>query len=205
MVYWIRRPPGKSTSAWALARSFTRLGKTVLLIDADMRRPAFVTGRDDIGLSHILTNASSLSENMLRTDVEGLWVMPAGTLPPSPPELIASARFAALLADAAATFDHVVIDGPPILGLADSPLLSTTVQATLMVIESGRTRTRAVVEAQNRLRTAGSHVIGAILTRYQAQASYGYGYGYGHKTDQYRYLADDNDKKRRIMLATNED
>lgn len=200
-----RPAEGKSTSAWALARSFTRLGKTVLLIDADMRRPAFVTGRDDIGLSHILTNASSLSENMLRTDVEGLWVMPAGTLPPSPPELIASARFAALLADAAATFDHVVIDGPPILGLADSPLLSTTVQATLMVIESGRTRTRAVVEAQNRLRTAGSHVIGAILTRYQAQASYGYGYGYGHKTDQYRYLADDNDKKRRIMLATNED
>ena len=202
-----RPAEGKSTSAWALAQSFTRLGKTVLLIDADMRRPAFVTGRDEIGLSHILTNASSLSEHVLRTEVEGLWIMPAGTLPPSPPELIASARFASLLADAAASFDHVVIDGPPILGLADSPLLSTTVQATLMVIESGRTRTRAVVEAQNRLRTAGSHVIGAILTRYSAQASYGYGYGYGYgkKSDEYRYIADDNDKKRRIMLTTNED
>lgn len=202
-----RPAEGKSTSAWALAQSFTRLGKTVLLIDADMRRPAFVTGRDDIGLSHILTNASSLSEHVLRTEIEGLWIMPAGTLPPSPPELIASARFASLLADAAASFDHVVIDGPPILGLADSPLLSTTVQATLMVIESGRTRTRAVVEAQNRLRTAGSHVIGAILTRYSAQASYGYGYGYGYgkKGDGYRYIADDNDKKRRIMLATHDE
>lgn len=203
-----RPAEGKSTSAWALAQSFTRLGKTVLLIDADMRRPAFVTGRDDIGLSHILTNASSLSEHVLRTEVEGLWIMPAGTLPPSPPELIASARFASLLADAAASFDHVVIDGPPILGLADAPLLSTTVQATLMVIESGRTRTRAVVEAQNRLRTAGSHVIGAILTRYSAQASYGYGYGYGYgkKSDGYRYIADDNDdKKRRIMLATHDE
>lgn len=203
-----RPAEGKSTSAWALAQSFTRLGKTVLLIDADMRRPAFVTGRDDIGLSHILTNASSLSEHVLRTEVEGLWIMPAGTLPPSPPELIASARFASLLADAAASFDHVVIDGPPILGLADSPLLSTTVQATLMVIESGRTRTRAVVEAQNRLRTAGSHVIGAILTRYSAQASYGYGYGYGYgkKSDGYRYIADDNDdKKRRIMLSTHDE
>jgi succinoglycan biosynthesis transport protein ExoP len=199
-----RPAEGKSTSAWALAQSFTRLGKKVLLIDADMRRPAFVTGQDDIGLSHILTNASSLSEHILRTEVEGLWIMPAGTIPPSPPELIASARFAALLADAAATFDHVVIDGPPILGLADSPLLSTTVQATLMVVEAGRTRTRAVVEAQNRLRTAGSHLIGAILTRYQAQASYGYGYGYGYgqNKDQYRYVADSNDKKRRIMLTT---
>jgi capsular exopolysaccharide synthesis family protein len=199
-----RPAEGKSTSAWALAQSFTRLGKTVLLIDADMRRPAFVTGKDEVGLSHILTNASSLSEHVLRTEVEGLWIMPAGTVPPSPPELIASARFASLLADAAATFDHVVIDGPPILGLADSPLLSTMVQATLMVVESGRTRTRAVVEAQNRLRTAGAHVIGAILTRYQAQASYGYGYGYGYgqKNTEYRYVADSNDKKRRIMLNT---
>jgi len=202
-----RPAEGKSTSAWALAQSFTRLGKTVLLIDADMRRPAFVTGREEVGLSHILTNASSLSEHVLRTDVEGLWIMPAGTVPPSPPELIASARFASLLADAAATFDHVVIDGPPILGLADSPLLSTMVQATLMVVESGRTRTRAVVEAQNRLRTAGAHVIGAILTRYQAQASYGYGYGYGYgqKNTEYRYVADSNDKKRRIMLNTSHD
>jgi succinoglycan biosynthesis transport protein ExoP len=197
-----RPAEGKSTSAWALAQSFTRLGKKVLLIDADMRRPAFVTGHDDVGLSHILTNASSLSEHILRTEVEGLWIMPAGTIPPSPPELIASARFAALLADAATTFDHVVIDGPPILGLADAPLLSTTVQATMMVVEAGRTRTRAVVEAQNRLRTAGSHLIGAILTRYQAQASYGYGYGYGQNKDQYRYVADSNDKKRRIMLTT---
>jgi succinoglycan biosynthesis transport protein ExoP len=199
-----RPAEGKSTSAWALAQSFARLGKTVLLIDADMRRPAFVTGRDEVGLSHILTNGSSLSEHVLQTEVEGLWIMPAGTVPPSPPELIASARFASLLVDAAATFDHVVIDGPPILGLADSPLLSTMVQATLMVVESGRTRTRAVVEAQNRLRTAGAHVIGAILTRYHAQASYGYGYGYGYgqNKDQYRYVADSNDKKRRIMLTT---
>ncbi|MEG3089575.1 GumC family protein [Sphingomonas sp. PB4P5] len=206
-----RPAEGKSTSAWALAQSFTRLGKKVLLIDADMRRPVFVTGRDDIGLSHVLTNNTALADHVLRTEVEGLWIMPAGTLPPSPPELIASARFTSLLAEAAASYDHVVIDGPPILGLADSPLLSTKVQATLMVVEAGRTRTRAVIEAQNRLRTAGSHLIGAILTRYQPQGafSYGYGYGYGYgykpKEDQYKYVADGKDKKRRIMLTTKND
>jgi polysaccharide biosynthesis transport protein len=202
LVTSTRPAEGKSTSALALAQSFTRLGKTVLLIDADMRRPAFVTGRDDIGLSHILTNATSLSEHVLRTDVENFWILPSGTIPPSPPELIASARFAALIADASATFDHIVIDGPPVLGLADSPLLSTVVQATLMVVESGRTRTRAAVEAQNRLRTAGAHMVGAILTRYQAQAAYGYGYGYGQTKDQYRYVPDAESKKRRILLAT---
>lgn len=204
LVTSTRPAEGKSTSALALAQAFTRLGKTVLLIDADMRRPAFVTGRDDIGLSHILTNASALNEHVLRTDVENFWIMPSGPIPPSPPELIASARFAALVADAAATFDHVVIDGPPVIGLADSPLLSTIVQATLMVVESGRTRTRAAVEAQNRLRTAGAHMIGAVLTRYQAQAAYGYGYGYGYgqTKNQYRYVPDSNDKKRRILLPT---
>ncbi len=207
LVTSTRPAEGKSTSAWALAYSFTRLGKSVLLIDADMRRPAFVTGRENVGLSHILTNAGSLSEHILQTDIDALWVMPSGTIPPSPPELIASARFATLLSDASATFDVVVIDGPPILGLADSPLLSSIVQATLMVIESGRTRTRAAIEAQNRMRTAGAHMVGAILTRYQPQASYGYGYGYGYgqNKDQYRYVADGNEKKRRIMLTMHDE
>jgi capsular exopolysaccharide synthesis family protein len=204
LVTSTRPAEGKSTSALALAQAFTRLGKTVLLIEADMRRPVFVTGRDDIGLSHILTNESALSEHVVRTDVENFWIMPAGRIPPSPPELIASARFAALIADASATFDHVVIDGPPVLGLADSPLLSTMVQSTLMVVEAGRTRTGAAMEAQNRLRTAGARMIGAILTRYQAQAAYGYGYGYGQSKDQYRYVADANDNKRRILLATHD-
>ncbi|WP_267414706.1 MULTISPECIES: polysaccharide biosynthesis tyrosine autokinase [unclassified Sphingomonas] len=205
LVTSTRPAEGKSTSAWALAYSFTRLGKTALLIDADMRRPAFVTGRDNVGLSHILTNAGSISEHVLRTDVEGLWIMPSGTIPPSPPELIASARFASLIADASATFDVVVIDGPPILGLADSPLLSSIAQATIMVIEAGRTRTRAAVEAQNRLRVAGARIVGAMLTRYQAQAAYGYGYGYGHKNDQYRYVADSSEKKRRILLTVRDE
>lgn len=208
LVTSTRPAEGKSTSAWALAQSYTRLGRTVLLIDADMRRPAFVTGQENVGLSHILTDTSSLSEHVLRTDVEGLWMMPSGPIPPSPPELLASPRFAAMLADAAATFDHVVIDGPPILGLADAPLLSTAVQGTLMVVEAGRTRTRAAVEAQNRLRTAGSNILGAILTRYQPQASYGYGYGYGYgqKQGEYRYVAaDSDDKRRRITLTVHRD
>ena len=206
LVTSTRPAEGKSTSAWALAYSFTRLGKSVLLIDADMRRPAFVTGRENVGLSHILTTTASLDDHVLHTDIKGLWVMPSGTIPPSPPELIASPRFASLLVEASATFDVVVIDGPPILGLADSPLLSSAALATLMVIESGRTRTRAAMEAQNRLRTAGAHMIGAILTRYQPQTSYGYGYGYGYGhgygyKDQYRYVSDGNEKKRRIMLT----
>lgn len=203
LVTSTRPSEGKSTTAWALAQSYARLGHAVLLIDADMRRPAFVTGQDDIGLSHILTKTDALADHILRTEVENLWMIPSGPTPPSPPELLASPRFASLLAEAASNFDLVVLDGPPILGLADAPLLATTVEGTLMVVEAGRTRTRAAVEAFNRLRTSGSHVMGAILTRYQAQASYGYGYGYGYGQNQgeYRYVADDESKRRRILLT----
>ena len=207
LVTSTRPAEGKSTTAWALAQSFARLGRSVLMIDADMRRPAFVTGREEVGLSHILTSTSSLSDHVLRTDLENLWMMPAGTIPPSPPELLASARFASLLADASSTFDVVIVDGPPVLGLADSPMLSTVAQATLMVVESGRTRSRAAVEAQNRLKTAGARMIGAVLVRYEVQSAYGYGYGYGYgkKSDQYRYVPDSNDKKRRILLTVQDE
>ena len=207
LVTSTRPAEGKSTSAWALAQSYVRLGKSVLLIDADMRRPAFVTGHDDVGLSHILTSQGALSDHLLKTDVEGLWMMPSGPIPPSPPELIASPRCASLLAEAAAMFDLVVIDGPPILGLADAPLLSTLVKGTLLVVEAGKTRTRAAIEAHNRLKVAGSHAIGAILTRYEPQAAYGYGYGYGYgqKQGQYRYVADHDSKRRRILLTVQRD
>lgn len=203
LVTSTRPAEGKSTSAWALAQSYARLGKTVLLIDADMRRPAFVTGHTEIGLSHILTSTGALSDHTLKTDVEGLWMLPSGPIPPSPPELIASPRCASLLAEAASTFDLVVIDGPPILGLADAPLLSTLVHGTLLVVEAGKTRTGAAIEAHNRLKTAGSQAIGAILTRYEPQAAYGYGYGYGYgtKQGQYRYVADDESRRRRILLT----
>ena len=79
--------------------------------------------------------------------------------------------------------------------------MSTLVKGTLLVVEAGKTRTRAAVEAHNRLKTAGSHALGAILTRYEPQASYGYGYGYGQNKDQYKYVADDESKRRRILLT----
>jgi polysaccharide biosynthesis transport protein len=207
LVTSTRPAEGKSTTAWALARSFAKLGRTVLLIDADLRRPAFVADSENggVGLSSLLANAAPLEESVLRTDMPGLWIVPSGPIPPNPPELLASSRLAAVLEEAKREFDVVVIDGPPILGLADAPLLSATVGATVMVVEAGRTRTRAAIEAHNRLRSASGHVLGAILTRYRAQAAYGYGYGYGYGLrkgeESYTYRLDDK-RRRRIRLAT---
>jgi capsular exopolysaccharide synthesis family protein len=173
-----RQAEGKSTSAWALASSFARVGNRVLLIDADMRKPAFVTGAEKKdGLANLLTNRDLISDHVVKVDAEGIWLLPCGPLPPNPAELLSSPRLREIFAEAGSEFDQVIIDSPPILGLADTPLLASLAEGTLMVVEAGKTRTRAATEALGRLRHADANVIGALLTRYKHDsASYGYAY-----------------------------
>ena len=182
LVTSTRAAEGKSSTTLALAQNFARLSQRVLLIDADLRRPAFVSEKDKIGLSVLLTNVESVARHVLTTSVENLWLMPCGPLPPSPAELLASPRLRSIIDEAVGLFDMVIVDGPPILGLADAPLLGAAVSRTIMVIESGKTRTRAATDAYARLRSSGSKVLGAVLTKYKHQ-SHAYGYGY----EAYKY------------------
>ena len=178
-----RPAEGKSSTTLALAQNFARLGNRVLLIDADLRKPAFTTGAEPSeGLSKLLTNQEALRAHVLKTQFENLWLVPCGPLPPNPAELLASPRLRALINEAASHFDMVIVDGPPVLGLADAPLLSGACRATLLVVETGKTRTPAVIDAINRLRSAGSHIIGAVLTKYRHRLG-----NYGYNYEPYRY------------------
>ncbi|HEX8413861.1 MAG TPA: capsular biosynthesis protein, partial [Sphingomicrobium sp.] len=103
-------------------------------------------------------------------------------LPPNPAELLASSRLRAILGEAMSEFDMVIVDGPPVLGLADAPLLGAACEGVLMVIETGKTRTKAAQESINRLKAAGSHLVGAVLTKYRHQVG-----GYGYNYQPYRY------------------
>src|SRR4051794_1186961 len=182
-----RAAEGKSSTTLALAQNFARLGNSVLLVDGDLRKPAFVTGLDaDEGLSKLLTNHDPLEKHVLKTQFDNLSLLPCGPLPPNPAELLASPRLKAILADAVGKFDMVIVDGPPVLGLADAPLLSGVCRATLLVVESGRTRTKAALDAIRRLKASGGNLVGAVLTKFRAQ-SHGYGYGYGYGYEPYRY------------------
>lgn len=197
LVTSTRPAEGKSTSTWALANFHARLGKRVLLIDADMRKPAFVTGEErSNGLSTLLTTSDPLVPFVVQTDGEGLMLLPCGPIPPNPAELLSSARMRQLLDEAAGHFDMVVVDGPPILGLADAPILATLCRGTLMVVESGKTRTRAASEALNRLRAAGANVVGCVLMRHRHQAS-----GYGYSYEAYTYRAAE-ERTREIRAIT---
>jgi succinoglycan biosynthesis transport protein ExoP len=199
-----RAAEGKSSTTLALAQSFARLGNRVLLIDGDLRKPAFVTGiEQNEGLSKLLTNHEPLENHILNTQYENLTLLPCGPLPPNPAELLASPRLKAIIADAVAKYDMVIVDGPPVLGLADAPLLSGVCRATLLVVESGKTRTKAAVDAITRLKAAGGNLVGAALTKFRTR-SHGYGYGYGYGYEPYRYGGVGSREREIKLLAQRE-
>ena len=172
---------GKSSSALALAQNYARRGERVLLIDADLRRPVFKAQSNRHGLTKLLTNDESIRLHVLDTQYDQLYLLPCGPTPPNPADLLATPRFEAVLREAVQQFDRVIIDGPPVLGLADATLLATVVGSVLMVVESGKTRTRAARDALERLRLGGAHVVGAVLTKsVEEVGAYGYNrYKYG--------------------------
>jgi len=176
---------GKSSTALALAQNFARREKKVLLIDSDLRKPAFKAASDEIGLTKLLTNDDHIDGHVVATQHENLSLLASGPLPPNPADLLSTGRIRAILAEASERFDVVIIDGPPTLGLADSPLLASAAGHVMFVVESGKTRTRAAIDALNRIEATGAHVVGATLTKSMDSGGgygyrrYGYGYGYG--------------------------
>jgi capsular exopolysaccharide synthesis family protein len=199
-----RASEGKSSTALALAQTLASLGASVLLLDADLRKPTFRgPSSTSQGLSSLLAGSDNIAECIHPTQVERMFLLPSGPIPPNPAELLASGRFKEILDEVLTKFDHVVIDGPPVLGLADAPMLASATEGTLMVIEAGAVRRAAVLNSVNRLRFAEARVMGGILTKFNAlKVGYGYGYGYGYGEDVYAYREGDEPKKQIELLKS---
>lgn len=176
---------GKTTTSYALAANLARVGKRVLLIDFDLRNPSvhkFNEIANDAGTSNLLIGEGSIEEYSHKTAVHNLDIVTAGPIPPNPAELLAGDAFEQLLAKALQVYGHVVIDAPPILGLADAPLLARVAEGTVFVMESGRTKASQARSAVKRLMAVNASIIGAVLTKLdQSATGYGYGYGYDYE------------------------
>lgn len=184
---------GKSTSALAIARSFAQIGRKVVLIDADMRRPSQhkrLQLENKAGLSSVLASQSSFDEVRIETDQPGLDLVTAGPIPMNPAELIAGPGMQALIDRCERMYDLVVIDSPPVLGLADAPTLVSDVGSTVFVVEANRVHGRQATNALGRLRATNARILGVLLTKFDAKAigyyssSYGYVYNYGDRSKQ---------------------
>lgn len=193
LVTSARPGEGKSTTATALARNFAGLGLKVLLVDADLRNPSLhkiVGSKSSVGLSNYLTGNGIPHGAFQDTDQEGLTFMATGPLPPNPAELLAGPKMPSLLNIAGERFDLVVVDGPPVMGIADAPLLASIAGGTLLVVEAGSTRRGVTKAALKRLHFARAQMLGVLLNKFNARdVGHTYGYGYGG-ADYYGYGAE---------------
>ncbi|MGE4324355.1 MAG: GumC family protein [Sphingobium sp.] len=164
---------GKSATVHALAVALARLGKRVLVIDGDMRRPMqhiLFRLAPAKGISDVITGQARTDEVIVPSGIDGLSVLPCSAIPPNPAELLSTGAFDSVLDSLQTEYDTILIDGPPILGLSDAPLLSGKAQATVLIVEWGRNHHGGLRVAVERLRRSGGTIIGAILTKQQGRA-----------------------------------
>ncbi len=179
-----RPAEGKSTTALALATTLARAQRKVILVDGDMRSPSVhhLGGVDhDYGLSNFLTGQDNIEALTFQMTELGFTAMSAGPIPPNAAELLTGNRLSVLINRLLETYDHVVIDSPPVMGLADAPLIASRVEGIIYAVESHGIRSSMVKTALSRLASANARVIGGVLTKFEAKkAHYGYGYEYGY-------------------------
>lgn len=184
---------GKTTTSWAIAMGFARMGKRVVIIDVDLRRPSLhrrIGFDNKSGMSSLLTSADPVETVIQQTQLPNLSAIPSGPIPPSPTELLSSHRMQAILDELADKFEVVVVDSPPILGLADAPLMAALVDGVIFVVESDRGRRGTMKAAMRRLRAMRPILLGAVLTKFDANKGgnrYSEYYGY----EYYQYRADE--------------
>lgn len=185
---------GKSVTAASLSISIAQgLQDTVLLVDADLRRPSIhkMLGiKMDYGLADCLAGKVSLEDVIYHTGIKKLSVIPAGRIPRNPSELITSDNMSNLISEVKTRYQNrtVIFDSPPVISITDSVVLGQKLDAVVLVIHAGKTPHEAITDTLNAL--SDTNVLGAVLNHYDSLAvyyrkyryKYGYGYGYGYKS-----------------------
>jgi polysaccharide biosynthesis transport protein len=183
---------GKTTTSINCAIALAQKGSRVLLIDADLRRPSihktFGMG-SKAGLSNVLTGNASLEQSIIGSPfLPSLFVLPAGTPPPNPAELLASANIRELLAQLQQQYDHIVIDTPPALSVTDAVVLSPKADAVVLVIRAGQTTKQALRRSRDLLLQVNARVAGVLLNAVDLNSpDYYYYYEYQGKYGQRYY------------------
>ncbi|CAK8582471.1 CpsD/CapB family tyrosine-protein kinase [Priestia megaterium] len=172
---------GKSTTTSNLATVYAQQGLSVLLIDADLRKPTgHYTFRleNHIGLTNVLTRQSTLAQAVQESEIPHLSVLTSGPIPPNPSELLASAQMVELLKEMKEQFDMIIFDTPPILAVADAQILANQVDGTILVVSSGKTEKDAALKSKELLSNAQGKLLGVVLNnRKVEEGNYYYYYG----------------------------
>ncbi len=182
---------GKSTTLCNLAFVCAQGGYSVLLIDADLRRPSMHTHFDvsnTVGLTNYLTSNVTLEEVVVRTPVENLYFLPSGMLPADSAGILNSQRMSELIADVKSRFDLVLIDSPPILGVSDASVLANEADLTLLVVQHRKLPRHMLMRVKQTVENVGGKVIGVVLNNVDVRSDSQYQY----YTSYYTYYTPNN-------------
>jgi capsular exopolysaccharide synthesis family protein len=186
---------GKSTTAANLAVTMAQAGQRVLLVGTDLRRPSvhrFFGLTNRVGLSSVLAGQATLAEAVHNPGITGLRVMPGGPIPPNPAELLGSRSMNEFLTEAAQVTDWVILDAPPVLGLADASVLATLADGVLFVVNEGTNR-RVLAHARDQLQKVRGRTVGTVLNNFGPAFSYYYQDYYAYTSSYYHAAAEDED------------
>ncbi len=184
---------GKSSIALNLATAYAQAGNKVLIIDADLRNPSLhklFKLENYEGLTNYLAGGGSSSDISQSTMIKNLYTITSGPIPPDPVELLSGQRMGTLLSNASADFDYIIIDGPPVLGLADALVISGLCDATILAIEAGKTRKVTLMKSLKRLERAHSNIVGLLFTRVDRSVDSDY-----HEDYHYPYSGENDNTK----------
>ena len=157
---------GKTSVVADLAVAFAEAGHRTVVLDADLRRPALAkrfgcTG--DIGVSDVLRGAAQVDEVVQRSGIENLSVVASGTVPPNPAELVGSSRAREMVRELRSSYEYVLVDAPPVVPVTDAVVMANEVDGVVVVVRSGRTRSRDLSQLLREMGKTPARVDGLVL------------------------------------------
>lgn len=168
---------GKSTTLANLAVTLAQRGRSVILVDADLRRPTQHTifgSSNQQGLSNTLLDQRLItSPPLLQTEVSGLRLLPAGSTPPNPAELLASQQMVSLIESLKEKAEVILFDAPPVILVTDGAILGARTDGVLLVLQAGKTKREHAVRARRLLEQVGARIVGTVLTNARVETSLG--------------------------------
>lgn len=171
---------GKSTTIANVAVALAQSGRTIILVDCDLRKPVQhrIFGKRNKGVTNILVDDSSVEAFLQDTEIDNLRILPSGPIPPNPSELLSSSRMADLLSELKGLADLVLVDAPPIIAVTDAAVIATKVDGIVLVIDSTSVRPEMAQKAKDLLVKANGHILGVILNRVEIEEEHAYYYYY---------------------------
>ncbi|UBH13865.1 CpsD/CapB family tyrosine-protein kinase [Macrococcus armenti] len=170
---------GKSTTAANIAVAYAQAGKSVLLIDGDLRKPTvhytFET-KNVFGLSNLITDQINLEQAVQNTEIENLSIMTSGPIPPNPSELLSSQKFKDLIQSFEQYFDMIIIDTPPILAVTDAVIMSTVVDGIIIVTNVETNNKHHLLKAKEVLEKSDVNILGVVLNNVEKSGKDDYYY-----------------------------